>query len=139
MAGESPNARAHQRVRHDHSTETAEDYVEAVAEVVDSDGACRVRDLADRFGVSHVTVIRTIKRLEGEGLVRTEPYKPIELTAKGRKLARQCAERHETVVRFLQAIGISQRVAETDAEGIEHHVSRETLARFKQIADKGSL
>ncbi|GAB5496598.1 MAG: manganese-binding transcriptional regulator MntR [Phycisphaerales bacterium] len=139
MAGDSPNARAHQRVRHDHSTETAEDYVEAVAEIIESADACRVRDLAERFGVSHVTVIRTIKRLECERLVRTEPYKPIELTAKGRKLARQCKERHETVVRFLLAIGISRRVAETDAEGIEHHVSKETLARFKQIAEKGGF
>ena len=139
MAGDSTNARAHQRVRHDHSTETAEDYVEAVAEIIESAGACRVRDLAERFGVSHVTVIRTIKRLESEGLVSTEPYKPIELTAKGRKLAKQCKQRHETVVRFLLAIGISRRVAETDAEGIEHHVSKETLARFKQIADKGGF
>lgn len=139
MAGDSTNARAHQRVRHDHSTETAEDYVEAVAEIIESADACRVRDLAERFGVSHVTVIRTIKRLESEGLVRTEPYKPIELTAKGRKLAKQCKQRHETVVRFLLAIGISRRVAETDAEGIEHHVSKETLARFKQIADKGGF
>ncbi len=139
MAADSTNARAHQRVRHDHSTETAEDYVEAVAEIIESADACRVRDLAERFGVSHVTVIRTIKRLESEELVRTEPYKPIELTAKGRKLAKQCKQRHETVVRFLLAIGISRRVAETDAEGIEHHVSKETLARFKQIADKGGF
>lgn len=137
MAGDSPNARAHQRVRHDHSTETAEDYVEAVAEIIESADACRVRDLAERFGVSHVTVIRTIKRLESEGLVKTEPYKPIELTAKGRKLARQCKERHELVYRFLLAIGVNPRAAAADAEGIEHHVSKETLARFRDIVDRG--
>ncbi|RNC80543.1 MAG: transcriptional regulator MntR [Phycisphaera sp.] len=137
MAGDSPNARAHQRVRHDHSTETAEDYVEAVAEIIESADACRVRDLAERFGVSHVTVIRTIKRLESEGLVRTEPYKPIELTAKGRKLARQCKERHELVYHFLLAIGVNPRAAAADAEGIEHHVSKETLARFRDIVERG--
>lgn len=140
MANETTNTNVHRRVRNDHSTETAEDYVEAIAEIgEENDGACRVRDLAERFDVSHVTVIRIVKRLEGEGLVKTQPYKPIELTAKGRRLARSCAERHETVVRFLRAIGISRRVAETDAEGIEHHVSKETLARFRAIADKGGL
>ena len=129
------NASVHRRVRSDHSTETAEDYVEAIAEIIDRDGECRVRDLADRFGVSHVTVVRIIRRIEGDGLVKTEPYKPIELTPKGRRLARTCAERHEVVVRFLRAIGISRKTAETDAEGIEHHVSSETLRRFREIAE----
>ncbi|PHQ82879.1 MAG: transcriptional regulator MntR [Phycisphaera sp.] len=133
------NAKVHKRVRHDHSTETAEDYVEAIAEIVDREGTCRVRDLADRFGVSHVTVIRIIRRIEGDGLVVTEPYKPIELTAKGRRLATACSRRHEVVVRFLRAIGISKKTAETDAEGIEHHVSRETLRRFEEIAGAGRL
>ena len=139
MSTESSNAKVHKRVRHDHSTETAEDYVEAIAEIAEQEGVCRVRDLADRFGVSHVTVIRIVRRIEGEGLVQTEPYKPIELTPKGRRLARACAQRHELVVRFLTSIGISQKTAENDAEGIEHHVSSETLRRFREIADAGGL
>jgi len=139
MSTETSNAKVHKRVRHDHSTETAEDYVEAIAEIIERDGLCRVRDLADRFGVSHVTVIRIIRRIEGEGLVSTEPYKPIVLSAKGRRLARACAHRHEVVVRFLLTIGISKAAAEADAEGIEHHVSKETLRRFEQIADRRQL
>ncbi len=139
MSGKTSNAKVHKRVRNDHSTETAEDYVEAIAEIEERDGTCRVRDLADRFGVSHVTVIRIVRRIEGEGLVKTEPYKPIELTTKGRKLAKACAQRHDVVVRFLRAIGVSQKNAETDAEGIEHHVSSETLRRFNEIADSGRL
>jgi DtxR family manganese transport transcriptional regulator len=139
MSSETSNAKVHKRVRHDHATETAEDYVEAIAEISERAGVCRVRDLADRFGVSHVTVIRIIKRIEGEGLVLTEPYKPIELTPHGRRLAKACAQRHELVVRFLRAIGISKKTAETDAEGIEHHVSKETLRRFSEIADAGKI
>ena len=92
-----------------------------------------MRDLAERFGVSHVTVVRTVARLEADGLVTTEPYKPIELTTKGRKLARACRERHEVVYRFLLAIGVPPRVAAVDAEGIEHHVSKATLARFRAV------
>ena len=132
MPHRSPTA-AHKRTRRDHAAETAEDYVEAIAEVVESEGACRVKDLAGRFGVSHVTVVRIVKRLEGEGYVATEPYRPIELTAKGKRLARDCRERHEIVYRFLRAIGVDERTAAIDSEGIEHHVSRQTLDRLQDI------
>ena len=126
---------AHQRTRRDHAAETAEDYVEAIADEIDARGACRVSDLAERFGVSHVTVVRIVKRLEREGLAATEPYRPIELTPKGRKLAKHCRDRHDIVYRFLLAIGVEKRTAAIDSEGIEHHVSPKTLARFRAIAD----
>lgn len=126
----------HQRTRSDHASETAEDYVEAVADLVDERGTCRVRDLAERFGVSHVTVVRTVSRLVAEGLLSTEPYQPIALTAKGRRLAHACRERHEVVYRFLIAIGVPPKIAAVDTEGIEHHVSKATLARFQAIAEE---
>lgn len=132
---ERPNTAAHKRTRKDHAAETAEDYVEAVADLIDARGTCRVKDLTERFGVSHVTVVRIVKRLEEGGFITTQPYQPIELTARGRRLARACKERHEIVYRFLLAIGVSERVAAIDSEGIEHHVSGETLARFRAIAD----
>jgi DtxR family manganese transport transcriptional regulator len=106
-----------------------------VADVIAERGACRVKDLTERFGVSHVTVVRIVRRLEESGYITTEPYRPIELTAKGRRLAKACKERHEIVYRFLLAIGVSERVAAIDSEGIEHHVSAETLARFRDLAE----
>lgn len=127
----------HERTRRDHAAETAEDYVEAIADVIDRDGGCRVKDLAERFGVSHVTVVRIVQRLEREGFVATEPYQPLELTASGRALAERCRARHDVVYRFLRAIGVSEKTAAIDSEGIEHHVSPETLARFRAIADAG--
>lgn len=131
----SPNpSQAHQRTRRDHAKETAEDYVEAIAAIVAERGCCRVVDLARRFAVSHVTVTRIVARLVGEGLVYTASYRPVELTAKGKRLAREARRRHEIVYRFLLAIGVDQRTAAVDAEGIEHHVSPATLARFEAIA-----
>ena len=126
----------HHRTRADHASEIAEDYCEAIAEVESDDEECRVTDLATRFGVSHVTVVRTIKRLERDGLVEKAPRKPIQLTALGRRLAKACRERHQVVYRFLLAMGVDPRVASVDAEGIEHHVSPSTLARFRAFADE---
>lgn len=122
------------KVRADHATETAEDYVEAVADMIDQRGECRVRDLAEIMGVSHVTVVRIIARLADQGLVKTEPYRPIDLTALGRRLAQASRRRHEIVLEFLLALGVPEREARRDAEGIEHHVSQATLDCMEEFA-----
>jgi DtxR family manganese transport transcriptional regulator len=106
--------------------------------LIDRDGTCRIVNLAERFGVSHVTVIRVVKRLEAEGLLYTQPYQPIELTEAGSKLAKTCQKRHETVYRFLRKLGVSKKVANVDAEGIEHHLSPETLSRFRAFLKDSS-
>lgn len=126
-------AKRHRRTRKDHASETAEDYVEAVSEIIDEEGACRVVDLAKRFDVSHVTVTRIISRLQKEGYVTTEPYRPIELTDAGRKLAKDSKARHEIVFKFLVSLGVPREIAEIDAEGLEHHVSDQTLQVFQDF------
>lgn len=128
----------HKRTRRDHATETAEDYVEAIAETHKTTGTCRVRDLAIHFGVSHVTVSRIVSRLQAEGLVSTAPYRPVELTARGKRLATTSRNRHETVYQFLVSLGIDEETAAIDAEGMEHHVSPQTLKRFAELTRKRS-
>src|SRR5688572_31501619 len=118
------------RARKDHSQELAQDYVEMLAELIEKTGEARLTDLARGLGVTHVTASHTIKRLQRQGLVTSEPYRSIFLTTAGRSLARESRNRHEVVVRFLRALGVPSSIAESDAEGIEHHVSRETLAAF---------
>jgi DtxR family manganese transport transcriptional regulator len=124
---------SHRRTRRDHATETAEDYVEAVADIVRQQGRCRVIDLARRFGVSHVTVTRIVSRLQSEGLLVTKPYQPIFLTPKGKRLASKARHRHDIVFTFLRCIGVDEQTAAVDAEGIEHHVSPKTLRCFEQM------
>lgn len=120
------------RLRRDHALEMAQDYVEAIADLDAAAGEARVVDLARRLGVTHVTVNRTLIRLQRAGYVNTRPYRAIFLTEAGRKLAAESKQRHETVLAFLRLLGVSQKTAEMDAEGIEHHVSPETLAAFKR-------
>jgi DtxR family manganese transport transcriptional regulator len=124
------------RSRRDRASEIAQDYVEAIADLSLSLGEARVTDLARRLGVTHVTVNRTLARLCQAGYVSTRPYRAIFLTDTGRKLAEETKQRHETVVAFLRSLGVPERAAEMDAEGIEHHVSPETLAAFERKLKK---
>jgi DtxR family manganese transport transcriptional regulator len=116
-----------------HAQERAQDYVEAIADLIAEHGEARATDMAKSLGVTHVTVIRTVQRLQREGLATTQPYRSIILTEAGRKLAAKAKRRHEKVVAFLEALGISSGTARKDAEGIEHHVSPETLAAFERF------
>jgi len=124
------------QTRREHAHEIAEDYVEAIADLVAETGEARVVDLAKRLGVTHVTVNRTIARLQRAGYVTAQPYRAIFLTKTGGHLAADCKSRHEIVVAFLRSLDIPEQVAETDAEGIEHHVSPETLAAFERRLKK---
>jgi DtxR family transcriptional regulator, manganese transport regulator len=118
------------RTREEHSHEIAQDYVEIIADLIAATGEARVIDLARRLGVTHVTVARTIQRLQRDGLVTSLPYRSIFLTVTGRKLSEESRSRHRIVVDFLKSLGVPEVVAQSDAEGLEHHVSQETLKAF---------
>ena len=92
------------RTREEHSHEIAQDYVEIIADLIAATGEARVIDLARRLGVTHVTVARTIQRLQRDGLVTSLPYRSIFLTGTGRKLSEESRSRHDTVVDFLEVV-----------------------------------
>ncbi len=129
-------AKGHVRTRKAHGSEIAEDYVEVIADLIDAGGEARAVDIARRLGVTHVTVTKTVARLREQGLVNSQPYRSIFLTERGRQLAETVRRRHAIVLQFLKSIGVSDANAQADAEGIEHHVSDETLAAFERIARK---
>ena len=126
-------AAGYSKIRADHSQEIAEDYVELIAQLTRLHGEARTVELAQRLGVSHVTVTKTLARLQRDGLVRSEPYRSIFLTDIGKGLATRAEARHELVVRFLRQLGVNPADAEADAEGIEHHVSEATLAAMRRF------
>jgi DtxR family transcriptional regulator, manganese transport regulator len=119
------------RAREDHARELAEDYVELIQELQREEGVARTKSLAARLSVSQPTVTKSLTRLEKEGWLVVVPHRSIELTESGKSLAADSRKRHEMVVAFLVAVGVSAEVAELDAEGIEHHVSEATLAAMQ--------
>ena len=125
-----------ERIRKAHQNEVAEDYVEMIAELIEDTGEARAVDLAQRFGVTAPTVNATIQRLQKDGLVNSRPYRSIFLTESGQELAEECKKRHQIVRNFLISIGVDEETAEQDAEGVEHHVSDQTLNCFKAFLQK---
>lgn len=114
--------------------ELVEDYVELIADLLDDAGEARQTEIAQRLGVAQPTVAKMLKRLAAEGFITQRPYRGVFLTDAGRGLAEQSRARHRIVEAFLRDIGISAETARIDAEGIEHHVSAETLEAFRRFS-----
>jgi len=115
------------------SAELLEDYVEAIHEISSSKKSVKNVDLCSFFGVSNATVNKNIKRLIKAKLVTSEKYKSIFLTSSGKKLAEKSNARHQIVFDFLRKMGVSKKTAEEDSEGMEHHISDETLKLMKSF------
>ena len=138
-ASVSDSAAKFDRIRRAHQSEVAEDYVEMISDLIEETGEARTVDLAARFGVTSPTVNAIVRRLQRENLVETRPYRSIFLTEAGKALAESSQARHQIVRDFLVTIGVPETIAEEDAEGVEHHVSEETLAVFTQITAAGKI
>jgi DtxR family manganese transport transcriptional regulator len=133
---EEEQAARFQQARNARHAATAQDYVELVSDLIATTGEARSVDVAKRLGVSHATVVKTMSRLQKEGLINTKPYRGIFLTEAGQTLAEESRHRHRVVTELLLALGVDEATAHADAEGIEHHISESTLAVFEQFLKK---
>ena len=124
------------QVREAHRRELIDDYVELISDLINEVGEARQVDMAARLGVSQPTVAKMLKRLAGVGLIEQIPWRGVFLTPEGEKLAQESRERHQVVENFLLVLGVSADTARRDAEGIEHHVSEETLDMFRQFTQQ---
>jgi DtxR family manganese transport transcriptional regulator len=124
------------KTREAHRDELAQDYVEVILELIEEGGEARLTDIAAKIGVAHPTVSKALRRLHSEGLVLLRPYRALQLTEDGRRLAVECRIRHKIVFEFLISLGLDAETAEIDSEGIEHHVSSKTLKLMERFSAK---
>ena len=117
-------------------TQSLEDYLESIY-VLDTEGrgAC-VRDVAKLLNVKMPSVVKAIHELKKLELVTQEPYAAIELTAKGRRVARLVLNRHTLLRDFLMKLGVGRRTADKDACLMEHILSAETLDKIRIYTER---
>ena len=127
-------ATSFRQVREARRMDLVEDYVELIADLIDDGGEARPVDIAARLGVAKPTVNKMLKKLQQESLITQKPYRAVFLTQAGRALAEESRRRHQIVEAFLLSIGVGPDTARADAEGMEHHVSEETLKIFERLA-----
>ena len=124
------------KVRNAHKSENTEDYLELINDLINNNGEARIVEIANKLNVAQATANKTIKRLQLQGFIDKQPYRSIFLTEKGQKIALSSKKRHEIVYKFLINLGLSNKIALADSEGIEHHVSKKTLDKMEKFNKK---
>lgn len=130
---EPAHARRFSQARSARSAAILEDYTELIADLMREHGEARTTDIARRLGVALPTATKSLARLKREGLVTSRPYRGVFLTEAGHAMAERVRTRHRLVIDLLTAVGVPPEAAETDAEGIEHHISEVTLRAFERF------
>ncbi len=108
-------------------SESTEDHLERIQELVDQKGYARVSDIASSLKLSRSAVSNMVRRLARRGYVNYERYRGFTLTAEGRAVAHHIKVRHETLTKLLRLLGLSRETVEQEVEVIEHHLRPETL------------
>ncbi|HPN33244.1 MAG TPA: metal-dependent transcriptional regulator [bacterium] len=116
-----------------HDTVTQE-YIEIIAALEDENKVARVKDIAERRGVTRSSVSIALSQLAKKDLIAHEAYGHIVLTVKGRRLAHHLTLRHQAVEDLLTDIlGLDKAIAEQDACKIEHLISAETYSALMRF------
>lgn len=115
-------------------SQSAEDYLERIHELIEAKGYARVVDIASSLKVRRASVTAMVQKLGRAGFVKYEKYRGLVLTDKGREVAQKIQSRHETLSRFFSLFGLDAETQRADIEGIEHHLSPATLEMLADLA-----
>ena len=114
-------------------TPSMEDYLEAILKIENNRRVVRVKDVAEKLGVTMPSVNGALKNLEAKGFISHQKYEYIELTEAGVSKASKISKTHKTIYKFLRDIlGVDGKTAQQEACKIEHDLSQSTL---KKISD----
>lgn len=114
-------------------SQSAEDYLERIHELIEEKGYARVVDIASSLQVKQASVTSMVQKLGEHGFINYEKYRGLILTEKGRSVAMAIQKRHETLTRFFSLLGIDAKTQHRDIEGIEHHLSPETVELLSDL------
>ena len=114
-------------------TESAEDYLESISNLVERNGYASVSDVAEELDVIRPSVSIMIKRLADLGYLRREPYRGFVLTTAGQEVASSVQQRHAVLSELFQQLGLDPEAFHGDIEGLEHHISDAALPKFQQL------
>src|SRR6476660_7134617 len=120
-------------VKKEDRTDRMEDYLEVIYELVEQKGYATTVDISIYLNVSSPSVTKMTQRLDETGYLKYEKYRGIRLTDEGVRIAQNIRNRHGLLAEFFKMIGVDEESANSDAEGIEHHLHPETIKRLEDF------
>ncbi|WP_018751529.1 MULTISPECIES: transcriptional regulator MntR [Paenibacillus] len=116
-------------------TPSMEDYLERIYKLIDEKGYARVSDIAEGLEVHPSSVTKMIQKLDKDEYLIYEKYRGLVLTSKGKKIGKRLVDRHQLLEEFLGMIGVEHENIYKDVEGIEHHLSWDSITRIATLVE----
>ncbi|WIV18067.1 transcriptional regulator MntR [Paenibacillus polygoni] len=116
-------------------TPSMEDYLERIYKLIDEKGYARVSDIAEGLEVHPSSVTKMIQKLDKDEYLIYEKYRGLILTPKGKKIGKRLMDRHELLEEFLTIIGVQDENIYRDVEGIEHHLSWDSITCIETLVE----
>lgn len=110
-----------------------EDYLERIFTLIREKGYARVSDIAEALEVHPSSVTKMVQKLDKDEYLVYEKYRGLVLTPKGKKIGKRLVDRHQLLEDFLTIIGVNPESIYKDVEGIEHHISTDTLSSIEYL------
>jgi Mn-dependent DtxR family transcriptional regulator len=115
------------------ATPSMEDYLERIYTLIEEKGYARVSDIAEALNVHPSSVTKMVQKLDKSQYLVYEKYRGLVLTSKGKKMGKRLVDRHALLEDFLRLIGVSEEVIFDDVEGIEHHLSWDSITCIEYL------
>ncbi|WP_106768102.1 transcriptional regulator MntR [Paenibacillus faecalis] len=116
-------------------TPSMEDYLERIYKLIDEKGYARVSDIAEGLEVHPSSVTKMIQKLDKDEYLIYEKYRGLVLTSKGKKMGKRLMARHQLLEEFLGMIGVQEENIYRDVEGIEHHLSWDSITCIETLVE----
>jgi len=116
-------------------TPSMEDYLERIYKLIDEKGYARVSDIAEGLEVHPSSVTKMIQKLDKDEYLIYEKYRGLILTTKGKKIGKRLVDRHQLLEQFLTLIGVQHENIYNDVEGIEHHLSWDSITQIETLVE----
>jgi len=114
-------------------TPSMEDYLENIYKLIEQKGYARVSDIAEALEVHPSSVTKMVQKLDQNKYLVYEKYRGLVLTSKGKKIGKRLVDRHHLLEQFLRLIGVDEDQIYTDVEGIEHHLSWDSITAIENL------
>lgn len=114
-------------------TPSMEDYIEQIYLLIEEKGYARVSDIAENLAVHPSSVTKMVQKLDKDEYLIYEKYRGLVLTSKGKKIGKRLVYRHELLEDFLKIIGVQEDRIYEEVEGIEHHLSWDSIDRIGDV------
>ncbi|MCU6710163.1 transcriptional regulator MntR [Paenibacillus sp. J5C_2022] len=116
-------------------TPSMEDYLERIYKLIEDKGYARVSDIAEGLEVHPSSVTKMIQKLDKDNYLIYEKYRGLVLTNKGKKMGKRLVDRHHLLEEFLTTIGVQEENIYIDVEGIEHHLSWDSITCIETLVE----